>query len=325
MIEKATLHTDGGSRGNPGPSGIGFVLLVDDGREMVTAAEGGAFIGKATNNEAEYQALLWGLANAEALDVAHLSIRADSELMVKQIKGEYRVRSGGIAPLFQQALRALDAFDSFDIRHVYREDNSRADTLANIAMDTRDSIGNFSVPCSVESREGDGSQRSFSKQDDSQRSFSKQDERADLYQSSGKDWDEAESSPRYPRSSQGTYTLTVKDHFDAAHALVGYPGECRELHGHTWDVEISVCGRELDEVGIVYDFKDLKADLASILTDYDHVFLNEVPPFDRINATAENLARIIFERIELLLPEHIDLEEVSVWESPIAKLTYRRP
>jgi 6-pyruvoyltetrahydropterin/6-carboxytetrahydropterin synthase len=122
----------------------------------------------------------------------------------------------------------------------------------------------------------------------------------------------------------GYYTLTIKDHFDAAHALVGYPGECRQLHGHTWDIEVSVSGSELDEVGIVYDFKDLKGNLATILADYDHVYLNEVPPFDHINATAEHLARVIYERLEAMLPAHIALEEVGVWESPIAKLTYRR-
>jgi 6-pyruvoyltetrahydropterin/6-carboxytetrahydropterin synthase len=122
----------------------------------------------------------------------------------------------------------------------------------------------------------------------------------------------------------GTYTLTIKEHFDAAHALVGYPGQCKNLHGHTWDVEISVEGTELDEVGIVYDFAKLKVDLLSILGDYDHKYLNEVAPFDKINATAENLARVIYDRMVGLLPENIVMVEVAVWESPIAKLVYRR-
>jgi 6-pyruvoyltetrahydropterin/6-carboxytetrahydropterin synthase len=122
----------------------------------------------------------------------------------------------------------------------------------------------------------------------------------------------------------GTYTLTVKDHFDAAHALVGYPGQCRNLHGHTWDVEVSVSGTQLDDVGIVYDFQDLKAKLHAILDSYDHKYLNEVPPFDSMNATAENLARVVYERIEAQLPAGIRLVEVAVWESPIARLVYRR-
>jgi 6-pyruvoyltetrahydropterin/6-carboxytetrahydropterin synthase len=125
-------------------------------------------------------------------------------------------------------------------------------------------------------------------------------------------------------AAAGRYTLTIKEHFDAAHALVGYPGECRNLHGHTWEVEVSVSGRELDEVGIVYDFKDLKESLHVILGGYDHRYLNETPPFDTINATAENLARTIYERLERTLPRHIWLEEVAVWESPIARLSYRR-
>jgi 6-pyruvoyltetrahydropterin/6-carboxytetrahydropterin synthase len=120
------------------------------------------------------------------------------------------------------------------------------------------------------------------------------------------------------------YELSVKSHFDAAHALHGYPGECRELHGHTWDVEVTVSGAKLDGVGIVYDFKDLKADLAGILDSYDHAFLNEVPPFDELNPTAENLARVVFEKLEESVGPAVDVVSVSVWESPIARITYRR-
>ncbi|MCL1879890.1 MAG: 6-carboxytetrahydropterin synthase QueD [Actinomycetia bacterium] len=120
------------------------------------------------------------------------------------------------------------------------------------------------------------------------------------------------------------YTLTVKEHFDAAHALIGYPGECRNLHGHTWDVEASVQGTVLDEVGIVYDFKDLKRNLLAILDQFDHKYLNEVPPFDKMNSTAENLARVVYEQLGERLPEGIELVEVAVWESPIARLIYRQ-
>lgn len=121
----------------------------------------------------------------------------------------------------------------------------------------------------------------------------------------------------------GTYELTVKGHFDAAHHLYGYPGECKELHGHTWDVEVTVSGTELDDIGIVYDFKALKADLASVLDDYDHVLLNGVSPFDEISPTAENLARIVCERLQSKVDPHVSVTEVTVWESPIAKLVYR--
>jgi 6-pyruvoyltetrahydropterin/6-carboxytetrahydropterin synthase len=78
------------------------------------------------------------------------------------------------------------------------------------------------------------------------------------------------------------YELTVTSHFDAAHALRGYPGECRNLHGHTWDVEVTVAGETLDEIGIVYDFKALKDDLSAALADFDHAYLNEIAPFDEL-------------------------------------------
>jgi len=119
------------------------------------------------------------------------------------------------------------------------------------------------------------------------------------------------------------YVLTVRDHFDAAHSLRGYDGECRRLHGHTWDVEVTVDGAVLDAIGIVYDFKTLKDDLRAVLDDYDHQHLNEVPPFDGMNATAENLARVVFERLEARVGSAVKVTEVAVWESPIARLIYR--
>ena len=119
------------------------------------------------------------------------------------------------------------------------------------------------------------------------------------------------------------YILTVRDHFDAAHSLRGYDGECQRLHGHTWDVEVSVEGTELDAIGILYDFKQLKVDLRSVLDDYDHQHLNEVAPFDAMNATAENLARVVHERLTSLVDPCVRVTEVAVWESPIARLVYR--
>lgn len=119
------------------------------------------------------------------------------------------------------------------------------------------------------------------------------------------------------------YELTVKTHFDAAHALRGYPGECRELHGHTWDVEVTVASDTLDEIGIVYDFKTLKTDLAEVLASYDHAYLNEVPPFDEISPTAENLARVLYEALSGKVDPRVRVVEVAVWESPIARLIYR--
>jgi len=119
------------------------------------------------------------------------------------------------------------------------------------------------------------------------------------------------------------YDLMIRGHFDAAHALHGYPGECCKLHGHTWDIEVVVRGSELDEVGIVYDFKTLKADLAAVLEPLDHAYLNEVPPFDQMNPTAENLSRYIYESLTRAVGDAVSVLEVAVWESPVAKITYR--
>ncbi|MDZ4654631.1 MAG: 6-carboxytetrahydropterin synthase QueD [Coriobacteriia bacterium] len=120
------------------------------------------------------------------------------------------------------------------------------------------------------------------------------------------------------------YELTIKGHFDAAHALRGYPGECRNLHGHTWDVEVTVQGEELDGIEIVYDFKRLKADLAAVLDEYDHSYLNEIAPFDELSPTAENLSRIVYDRLIEIVGDEVEVKEVSVWESPVARITYHR-
>lgn len=119
------------------------------------------------------------------------------------------------------------------------------------------------------------------------------------------------------------WELTVKAHFDAAHALHGYPGECCRLHGHTWDVEATVRGSALDGVGIVYDFKRLKDDLASVIEPLDHAYLNEVAPFDEANPTAENLARYVYEELSARVGREVELVEVAVWESPVARIAYR--
>lgn len=119
------------------------------------------------------------------------------------------------------------------------------------------------------------------------------------------------------------YELTIKDHFDAAHALRDYPGECRNLHGHTWDVEVTVMGEKLDDIEIVYDFKQLKEDLASVLSAYDHAYVNDVSPFDTLSPTAENLARVIYERLSDIVGPQVTVKEVAVWESPIARIVYR--
>jgi 6-pyruvoyltetrahydropterin/6-carboxytetrahydropterin synthase len=108
------------------------------------------------------------------------------------------------------------------------------------------------------------------------------------------------------------YELMIEDHFDAAHALRGYRGPCENLHGHSWRVQVFLKGDKLNKIGILVDFKDLKAKLKKVLNQFDHQNLNALPLFKKQNPSCENLARIIFEKLKRALPQ---LEKVTVWES----------
>jgi len=132
------LHCDGASRGNPGPAGAGMVLFDPQGRLQ---ANKGRYLGETTNNVAEYQALLLGLEEAQRLGVKQLRVLADSELMVKQLTGRYRVKSPHLIPLWQEAIRALKTFDAWAIAHVPREENHLADEAANRAIDQKRAAG----------------------------------------------------------------------------------------------------------------------------------------------------------------------------------------
>ena len=129
-----TAYIDGGARGNPGPAGYGIVITDCAG---TTLAELSHFLGHRTNNYAEYSALLSALRFAVFTRCEELQIYADSELVVKQIKGEYQVKNEGIRLLYDNALRWLALIPHFSISHVRRENNKEADRLANLAMDTR--------------------------------------------------------------------------------------------------------------------------------------------------------------------------------------------
>ena len=126
------LYVDGASRGNPGPAGAGAVLYDPLGQVQ---KRGSRFLGRATNNVAEYQGLLLGLALAREKGARRLQILADSELMVHQLNGRYRVRNPGLLPLWQAATKALEEFDAWSISHVDRSLNAEADRLASQAID----------------------------------------------------------------------------------------------------------------------------------------------------------------------------------------------
>jgi ribonuclease HI len=130
---RLTVHVDGGARGNPGPAAIAAVVSDEGGMVIHEAAE---MIGRATNNVAEYRALLLGIEKAKELGATELELVGDSELIVKQVRGEYRVKDAGLRPLHSAAQKALSDFSEWQIRHVKREQNAEADALVNQALDS---------------------------------------------------------------------------------------------------------------------------------------------------------------------------------------------
>lgn len=131
---KAILHSDGGARGNPGPAGIGAILTNSDGKVLKEISH---YIGIATNNQAEYKALIFGLEKALSLGITEIECFLDSELIVKQISREYKVKNKELAPLFLRVHNLLMRFKSYNCHHVVRENNREADRLANEAMDRK--------------------------------------------------------------------------------------------------------------------------------------------------------------------------------------------
>jgi ribonuclease HI len=129
---KATLYTDGGARGNPGPAAYAFVLEAEDGTVLEAKGE---TIGLATNNVAEYSALVAGLERAAEAGVHELEVVSDSELLVKQMRGEYRVKNEALQELFLEASRLARKVGKVSYRAVRREDNELADSLVNEALD----------------------------------------------------------------------------------------------------------------------------------------------------------------------------------------------
>jgi len=119
------------------------------------------------------------------------------------------------------------------------------------------------------------------------------------------------------------FKVKISTHFAASHQLHGYEGVCRALHGHTWKIEVSILTDKLDEVGISFDFKALKDMTNVIIGRLDHKHVNDIPPFDEINPTAENLAKYIYDELKAMLPSDARMHKVTVWESDNYALTYR--
>lgn len=134
-MNKIIIHSDGGARGNPGPSGIGVVLNDESGGVI---AEISRYLGETTNNQAEYKALIAGLEKAKDLEAEEVACYLDSELVVKQLNHEYKVKSADLAPLFLKVHNLSLSFKKISYTHVRREQNKIADRLANEAMDRGD-------------------------------------------------------------------------------------------------------------------------------------------------------------------------------------------
>ncbi|MDP3790587.1 MAG: ribonuclease HI family protein [Candidatus Omnitrophota bacterium] len=129
--KRLEIYVDGGARGNPGPAGVGVVILDAGGKKIKDVSK---YIGEATNNIAEYNALIYGLEEALMLRADEVKINLDSELVVKQINGEYRVKDANLKPLFERALNMLKSFKNFEINHIDRSKNKEADKLVNRAI-----------------------------------------------------------------------------------------------------------------------------------------------------------------------------------------------
>jgi probable phosphoglycerate mutase len=137
MDQTLTIEFDGGSRGNPGPAGIGVVIRAEDRTAIFTL---GRCIGRATNNVAEYRALITGLEKAKELGAKKILIRGDSELIIRQMLGQYRVKNADLKELYDEAQFLYHQFDEARIEHNYRDKNELADRLANMAMDRKGEV-----------------------------------------------------------------------------------------------------------------------------------------------------------------------------------------
>ena len=119
------------------------------------------------------------------------------------------------------------------------------------------------------------------------------------------------------------YQISVEQHFDAAHFLRGYQGKCEALHGHRFRVVVKVKSSGVNDIGIAYDFVELKQHLRDILAKFDHTCLNDVPPFDKINPSSENIAASIYNELQpKLVGAPVSLSSVEVWESPQTGISY---
>lgn len=143
MHRKVDIYTDGGSRGNPGPGAAGFVIKDENGKTLLSR---GIFLGEVTNNVAEYTAVQKALTAAREMGVKSVRLFSDSQLLIRQINGQYKVKSENLRQYYNACMELLAGFESWQATHVYREQNAEADGLANQAMDKRGDVKYSAVP-----------------------------------------------------------------------------------------------------------------------------------------------------------------------------------
>ncbi len=131
-IEKVIIFTDGAAKGNPGPAAIGAIIKDEQGRVITSISQG---IGRTTNNQAEYRAVIAALENAVSLGASQVDMRSDSELVIRQINGRYRVKNAALKPLYQKVKQLQSQLKVFTITHIPRQQNTEADNLANMALE----------------------------------------------------------------------------------------------------------------------------------------------------------------------------------------------
>jgi 6-pyruvoyltetrahydropterin/6-carboxytetrahydropterin synthase len=122
------------------------------------------------------------------------------------------------------------------------------------------------------------------------------------------------------------YEVSVDETFAAAHNLRNYKGKCENLHGHNYKVRVTLAGKELDAAGLLYDFVHLKQVIQGVIRSLDHKYLNELPPFDVLNPSAENIARFLYDQTAKQLPANANgtgVASITVWESDVTSATYR--
>jgi len=137
LKNRAIIYTDGGSRGNPGPSALGVVIENENGKVL---KEYSHYLGEATNNQAEYEAVIFALQKAKQLKIKELEIRTDSELIGKQLQGEYKIKDSDLQPLFIKAWNLRLDYEKVNIKIISREQNKKADKLANQELDSKNKL-----------------------------------------------------------------------------------------------------------------------------------------------------------------------------------------